>query len=382
MISARCLVAGLIALGSGVATTTATAEDLRFAVVAPIAGSPFFQAIEDGCAARAKTLAGDGNTITCLYAGPGFPLDAPPVAAASAPAQSDPTLPPDVSKPVPQPAAQSADAPAPAAQAGPEAANPPSAVPPPPPAPKLDTRSQAQIVLDFVAKNVDGIALSPADDPAVRAAIGQAVKSGIPVVTFDADAPTSGRSAFVGTNARDFGRSLGASLKRWKPKGGKFAILATDPAQPNLAERVVGVRDGIGRDWLEIVDSPLKAGPTYADTVAGIDHLLDSYSDVDAVISVGAWPMLATDDWRALIAKYKSRVDKAQVVLVVADALPLQKDLVREGLGHVLVGQRPTDMGARIAELLHDLKHGRKVPEVVYVGFDTFTRLDLVGQPD
>jgi hypothetical protein len=37
-------------------------------------------------------------------------------------------------------------------------------------------------------------------------------------------------------------------------------------------------------------------------------------------------------------------------------------------------------MGARAVDLLTALKAGRKVPEVVYVGFETFTRLDLVGQ--
>ncbi|MDR3493084.1 MAG: substrate-binding domain-containing protein [Ancalomicrobiaceae bacterium] len=386
MISARWLAAGVFALGALSALPAALAEDLRFAVIAPIADSPFFQAIENGCTARSKTLAGDGSSIACLYAGPGFALDAPaPAPAASptaAPAPVDvakPRSPEDAAKPELPPSPGPGDAATPATPDTPAAAD---AVPARPAAlpPKLDTRTEAQIVMDFVAQKVDGIALSPADDADVRAAIAFAVKSGIPVVTFDADAPTSGRSAFVGTNARDFGRSLGASLKRWKPKGGKYAILATDPAKPNLAERIIGVRDAIGRDWQEIVDSPIKAGPSYADTVKAIDHLLDSYSDVDAVISVGAWPMLATDDWRALVAKYKSRIDKAQVVLVVADALPLQKDLVREGLGHVLVGQRPSDMGARVAELLYELKHGRKVPEVVYVGFNTFTRLDLVGQ--
>ena len=32
----------------------------------------------------------------------------------------------------------------------------------------------------------------------------------------------------------------------------------------------------------------------------------------------------------------------------------------------------------KAVDLLLDLKKGRKVPEVVYVGFDTFTRLDLI----
>ncbi len=332
------LVAGALAM---IPWSGEASDDLRFAIVAPVAGSPFYDAIQAGCAARATELAADHRAITCLYGGPGFAL-APPAAD---PAKSDQATP----------------------------ASPPLTT---------DQRSEAQIVLDFAAAHVDGIAVSPASDPAVSAAIRTAVKAGVPVVTFDSDAAASSRAAFIGTNAREFGRALGASLKRWKPKGGKYAIISTDPSQPNMAERIYGVRDAIGPGWAEITDSPVVTSGAYPDAVARIDHLLNSYYDVDAIISVGAWPMLATDEWRDMIGRYKARIDKAEVVLVVADALPSQKDMVRQGLGHVLVGQKPADMGARAADLLMALKAGRKVPEVVYVGFETFTRLDLVGQPN
>jgi ribose transport system substrate-binding protein len=318
------------------AAVSAEAADLRFAIVAPQAGSPFFDQVRDGCEARGKVLANDGGSITCLYGGPGFLL-----------ALADP-------------AKASAD---PAA---------------PPPAPIADTRTQAQIINDFASAHVDGIAVSPVTDPAVRKAVDDAVAAGIPVVTFETDVAGSARRAFIGTNARDFGRALGESLKRWKPKGGKFAILSTDPKQPDVAERIIGVRDGIGPGWSEIVGSPVVTSGDFGDAVDRIDGVLGSYFDVDAVISIGAWPMLASDRWREMVAKYKSRIDQAQVVLVVADALPAQKQLVREGLGHVLVGQQPDDMGARLVDVLFDLRRGRRVADVTYVGFDTFTRLDLV----
>jgi ABC-type sugar transport system substrate-binding protein len=79
-----------------------------------------------------------------------------------------------------------------------------------------------------------------------------------------------------------------------------------------------------------------------------------------------------------MVKTYKPRIDRADVVLVVADALPVEKELVREGLGHVLVGQLPADMGARVIDVLTDLARGRRAPDVVYVGFETLTRLDLV----
>lgn len=371
---------GMVALVSAglLPCPVAAVEPLNFAFVAPTAASPFFADIAAGCAARATALDREGRAVTCVFLAPGL---------RASPGQAN-----GESKPGPTatPNAPEAEAPnsaaAPAAPAVEPTADKPLQAPAPAPtdaaqaAAKQDTRTEAQIIADLTTSHIDGLAVAPTSDPAVADAIRAAVKAGIPVVTVDTDAPGTGRAAAIGTNARDFGRALGASLKRWKPNGGKYAILATDPQQPSMAERIYGVRDGLGPGWSEIVDSPVVTSGDYADAAAKIDQLLNAYYDVDAIISVGAWPMLDTEAWRAMISRYKTRIDKADVVLVVADALPAQKDLVRQGFGHVLVGQKPADMGARAIDLLLQLTQKRKVPEVVYAGFETVTRLDLVGQ--
>lgn len=302
------LVLGLAASLPG--TRPAAAQENRFAIVPPTAASPFFQAIRDGCTARAKAVPG----TVCLFAAPGGE----------------------------------------------------------------EKRSQAQLIRDLVKEGIDGIALSPEPSSEVAQAIDDAVTAGVPVVTFDADQPRSRRQAFIGTNAKDFGRTLGDSVKRWKPRGGRFAILTADPRLPSLSDRIAGVRDALSTGWTEVRTSPYVTDGTFTDAVRVMDGALAAIPDLDVLISVGAWPMLASEEWRALVAKHKARVDQAQTVIVVADALPAQRALVREGLGHVLVGQRPGDMGVKAIDLLLDLKRGRKVPEVVYVGFDTFTRLDQI----
>ncbi len=358
-IATPLLFAGLLVAPSS------AAEPLKFAFVAPTAASPFFDDIAAGCAARATALNGDGHAITCTFAAPGLaPPASPANAQENAAAQQTAAVTSAPSEPATTVATLAQPVP-PRSSTAPAAAQP-------------DPRTEAQIIADLVAAHVDGLAVSPTNDPAVADAIRAAVKAGVPVVTVDTDAPGTGRAAAIGTNARDFGRALGASLKRWKPNGGKYAILATDPQQPSMAERISGVRDALGPGWSEIVDSPVVTSGDYAEAAGKMDHLLNAYYDVDAIISVGAWPMLDTTAWREMISRYKARIDKADVVLVVADALPAQKDLVRQGLGHVLVGQKPADMGGRAADLLLQLTLKRKVPEVVYVGFETVTRLDLV----
>lgn len=245
-----------------------------------------------------------------------------------------------------------------------------------------EKRSQGAILADLVAAKVDGIAVSPARIDEVAPALAAAAAAGIPVVAFDADLPRPMRRAFVGTNARDFGRTLASSLRRWKPAGGRYAVLSGDPSIAALAERVVGVRDALGAGWTEVAGSPAVTTGEARSAAGLVDRLLLDNPDLDAVVSVGAWPLLAEEAWRDIAQRHKERIDRARVVIVVADALPLERKLVREGLGHVLVGQRPADMGARIFEVLDALSAGRPAPEIVYVGFDVLTRRDLLAKPD
>jgi len=55
--------------------------------------------------------------------------------------------------------------------------------------------TQAQIIQDFITQKVDGLAISVADVAAMTKSIEAATAAGIAVITFDADAPGSKRTA-------------------------------------------------------------------------------------------------------------------------------------------------------------------------------------------
>ncbi|MDK9695920.1 MAG: substrate-binding domain-containing protein [Siculibacillus sp.] len=245
-----------------------------------------------------------------------------------------------------------------------------------------EKRGQAEILRDLVGERVDGIAVSPIRPEDLVPALTAATAAGIPVVAFDADVPEGLRRAFVGTNARDFGRALATSLARWKPGGGRYALISGDATVTALSDRVAGVRDALGPGWKEVPNSPAITTGDPRSAAGIVDGFLRDQPDLDAVISVGAWPMLDEDAWREVALRHKDRFDRAKVVIVVADALPIERRLVREGLGHVLVGQRPADMGARLVEVLDTLANGRRAPDIVYVGFEVLTRRDLLARPE
>jgi len=59
---------------------------------------------------------------------------------------------------------------------------------------------QVQILEDLINKGVNGIGLAPLEASSVAPVIAKATEAGIPVVTFDSDAPESERVAYFGTD--------------------------------------------------------------------------------------------------------------------------------------------------------------------------------------
>ncbi|MCB5175748.1 sugar-binding protein [Microvirga lenta] len=235
--------------------------------------------------------------------------------------------------------------------------------------------SQAQIIQDLISQNVDGIAISVADAAAAVRVIKSARDAGIPVITFDADAPNSARQAHVGTDNRAMGRALGEELLKIRPEGGKYAMISGGPAAANLKERVEGVRDALkGSKWIEISGSPTYSNDDLALSVQQMQDLKTANPDLAAIIPVGGWPMFVPEAYKSFVNKYKSEMDQGKFALVVADTLDVQLQLLRDGYANALVGQRPYEMGEKAMDILLKLKKGEKVDDIVYAGIDRVTK--------
>ena len=72
-----------------------------------------------------------------------------------------------------------------------------------------DELRQKEILESFIAQRVDGIAISTLNGDFLTDTINKAMDAGIPVVTWDSDAPKSKRIAFYGVDDRAAGRRLG-----------------------------------------------------------------------------------------------------------------------------------------------------------------------------
>jgi ribose transport system substrate-binding protein len=240
--------------------------------------------------------------------------------------------------------------------------------------------TQAQIIQDFITQKVDGLAISVADVASMTKSIEAATAAGIPVVTFDADAPGSKRLAYIGTNNKDFGIALGKQLLKLQPDGGKYAMVSGGPGAKNLAERVDGVRETLkGSKWTEVGGSPTFCNDDPALAVQQMTDLRTATPDLAAIVPVGGWPMFAPEGFKAFASRSKKDIDAGKFTLVVADTLKMQLELLRDGYANALVGQRPFEMGEKSMDTLLAIKKGEKVPEIVYTGLDLVTK-DNVAQ--
>src|SRR5262245_18159961 len=240
--------------------------------------------------------------------------------------------------------------------------------------------TQAQIIQDFITQKVDGLAISVADVAAMTKSIEAASAAGIPVITFDADAPGSQRIAYIGTNNKEFGVALDKQLLKLLPGRGKYAMGAARPVAKKLAERVDGVREALkGSKWTEVQGSPTFCNDDPALAIQQMTDLRTATPDLAAIVPVGGWPMFAPEGFKAFAGRYKKEIESGKFTLVVADTLKMQLELLRDGYANALVGQRPFEMGEKSMDVLLKIKKGEKVPEIVYTGLDLVTK-DNVAQ--
>jgi ribose transport system substrate-binding protein len=251
---------------------------------------------------------------------------------------------------------------------------------------------QVQIVQDLVAKKVDGIAVSPANAAAMAVALQAAKEANIPVLTWDSDVLPENkdlRIAYVGTKNYDIGVNLAKIVQKLKPKGGTICIQSGGAAAANHNERMQGIRDTLSgkksaaspgdrlngeNGWKEADGCPLYTDDDFPRSVQQLEDTLGKLPDLDAFVPTGGFPQFIPDAYRATVSKYKDRIDSGKLALVVADTLPVQMQLMKEGLSKGQVGQRPFEMGYKTMMFFKDMKGGKSGPtDPTYTGLDVCT---------
>ncbi|MEQ9205811.1 MAG: substrate-binding domain-containing protein [Phycisphaerales bacterium] len=230
-----------------------------------------------------------------------------------------------------------------------------------------DAQVQAQYVEQLVASGADGIAISCTDANLLTGALKAAVESGVVVVTFDSDAPESGRMAYYGVDDFQAGKEVMRQLAGVMNNEGKVAVLTGNPAATNLQARVNGVVEQAAE--YEGIPTPIVYSfmpETATEAAAKMQQVQTANPDITGWALVGGWP-LYTDN--ALDGIYES------AKIVSMDPLPLPLVYAQKGQVQVLVGQPYFGWGEKSVEMIVDKLHFDRSPssEMVYAEFDIVT---------
>jgi PAS domain S-box-containing protein len=99
--------------------------------------------------------------------------------------------------------------------------------------------SEIDAIRTLTGRQVDGIIVTVAGPETLDPAINAAIQAGIPVISFDSDAPGSDRLTFVGTNHFTAGYLAGKTMAGWLGGQG-HVVVATIPQAEHLDVRVQG----------------------------------------------------------------------------------------------------------------------------------------------
>ena len=236
--------------------------------------------------------------------------------------------------------------------------------------PSEDGQIQAQRIAQAVNEGVSAVLVSCSDAGKVTGAINDAVARGVPVMTFDSDAPESQRFAFYGVDDIKTGTMVMEELARQMGDTGSIAILAGNQNAPNLRKRVEGVKTAAAKyPKIKVVDTFYHI-ETPQDAAAEVIRVQNAYPQIQGWAMIGGWPLFT----QTLLTDLNP--DKVKIVAV--DALPAELAYVDKGLAPVLLAQPTYLWGYESVKRIVDKVHLKQdVPQIIPMELVKVTKENL-----
>ncbi len=219
-----------------------------------------------------------------------------------------------------------------------------------------DPQKQAEAIEQLTLSGAAGIAVSCSDANKLTTAINNAVKNGVPVATFDSDAPASKRFVTYGVDDILCGEQVMDELAKVMGGKGVVGIIAGNQNAPNLQKRVQGVKNALKKYPGITLRDAYYHKETPQDAAAKIEQVMQSNPDITGWALVGGWPLF-TDN----ALKWKPGTVKC----VSVDALPAELAYLRSGHVQLLLAQQVYEWGHRSVEHLFNKVHLKKDPAQV-----------------
>jgi simple sugar transport system substrate-binding protein len=153
-----------------------------------------------------------------------------------------------------------------------------------------DVSQMVSAVNTAISSGADGIAVSIIDPKAFNSPVNKALDAGIPVVSYNADAPsTSGnkRLAYIGQDLFQSGVKMGERIATLISSGDVAGFIAT-PGSLNIQPRIDGAKQAISQSGKPINFKQIATGPDVNEELSKIDAYYQGHKSLKGMFAVDA----------------------------------------------------------------------------------------------
>jgi ribose transport system substrate-binding protein len=233
----------------------------------------------------------------------------------------------------------------------------------------FEVPQQVEIIENLIALKVDGIAISALDDQGLVKVIGDATKTGIKVITFDAPAPSSKALTYIGTMNEAAGYAGGEAFIKAMNGEGEVAVLQGGLGAPNLNDRFKGFERCLKEKApdMKIVAREDEQGKMDM-TVNKTEALLQAHPNLKGIFGVSA------ECVPGAAAALRQQGKSGKIVLAGFDDLPDTLAAIKAGIANFCIAQRTYKMGWLSVEKLLEATEGKPLPKEIDTGVIIITK--------
>ena len=189
------------------------------------------------------------------------------------------------------------------------------------------------VINTAISGGVDGIATSLIDPTAFNKPVANALKAGIPVVAYNADAPTNTRLAYIGQDLFASGEQVGQHMKTLIPGGGDVAVFIATPGSSNLQPRLDGIQAELKGSNITVHTS--ASGAAESQELSTIQAFVSSHTTYKGFFAVDA------GSTEAVAQAIKKNGLKGKVAGGGYDLTPTTEALLAAGYIDFTIDQQP-----------------------------------------
>ena len=203
---------------------------------------------------------------------------------------------------------------------------------------KADVSEMVNAFNAAISAKANGIAIAITDNKAFNGPTDRALKAGIPVVSYNADASAgagNNRLAYIGQDLYQSGVKMGERIVSLVGKGDVLLSIAT-PGQLNIQPRIDGAIAAIKKSGKPITPHTLATGPDLNEELAKIDSYYLGHKSLKGMFAVDAGSTQGTGQ---VMKKYGLAAKGIRAGGY--DLLPTTLDLINTGYLDFTIDQQP-----------------------------------------